>query len=109
MTKTKTTDRPLLVTGFGDDPISYDLGVAHMNGTDKIRAAIARVGIANPGAAHSVIAVSIISAGDGIEDQLIVYSPGGRSEGNARTLLARLEKCVAHVEFAIEKRNFDKF
>ncbi len=105
----RTDDVPVSVQGFSSDPITYEIAQYHTAGLDRVRANIARIGYSNPGMVSGVLAISIVSAGPNIEDQLIVYSPGGTSEKNARALVERLKSCVEHVEYAIENGEYDKF
>lgn len=94
-------------TAVGDNPILADVAAMHTQGLDQVRARVAQVKQqVEPHNTYRVMSVSIISAGERAEDQMIVFSPGGGSLRNATQLAERLKASVNQIEQLIENGAF---
>ncbi len=92
---------------LGDNTILHDVAMVHEPLVEVRHAVANALAIASPGAPPTVFAVSMMSVGRGVEDQLIVFSPGGDNVRNARELRKRLRAAVEQVDKLLESGAFD--
>lgn len=90
----------------GDNPILADVAQAH-EPLVYVRGAVAQAMLASNMQMRPVLAVSIVSAGPAIEDQMLVFSPGGDTARNARTALERMRAATLQLEQLVEAGAFD--
>lgn len=100
------TFEPEAVVALGDDAVLADVAKAHEPLT-LVRAHVARAVASVQKDPAPVMAISVVSVGDTIEDQMIVYSPGGRAANNARVTLKRLQMATRQLRQLIDQGKFD--
>lgn len=95
---------------IGNNPILADAARAH-EGLVAIRTAVAQAKLQmHPnltGFNHMPMAISIMSAGPDVADQMIVFSPGGEAQRTAKTLIHRMRQATQQLEMLLENGAFD--
>lgn len=90
---------------LGSNPILADVAMMH-EGLGAVRAAIAQASAqVNPNPSP-VLAFSIISAGIDVNDQMIVFSPGGDKMRNATLARNRLQAAIYQIDMLIKNGSF---
>lgn len=90
----------------GDNPILRDVAQAH-DALLQIRSAVASAVLTMNPNPDTVMGFSIVSTGAMIEDQMIVFSPGGEGLRNANAAVVRLKAATRQMERLIKKGAFN--
>ena len=93
------------IVTVGDNPVLQDVASAH-EPLVYVRSAVASALLqVNPNP-DTVLAFSILSAGRNIEDQMVVFSPGGDALRNANEALLRMQAATHQLESLIKSGAF---
>jgi hypothetical protein len=90
---------------LGSNPILQDVATAHQS-LLAVRHGVAQAVAQVNNKPAPVVAISIVSAGSDINDQLVVFSPGGEGARNAHTVHHRLLAAAHQIEMLIKQNKF---
>lgn len=93
------------IVAVGDNPILADVATAH-EPLVHIRGAVAAALLQVNPRPDTVLAFSILSAGRRVEDQMVVFSPGGDALRNANEALVRMQAATEQLETLINNGAF---
>ena len=89
------------IIAVGDNPILRDVAAAH-EPLLHVRQAVAGALLQVSDHPDTVLAFSIVSAGKRVEDQMVVFSPGGDALRNANEALVRMKAATEQLETLIK-------